>query len=760
MTNDPKDFKHRPLYRAIVGDIGPGRMEARVPARQKLVSRVIDMNGANDQVFEEEPGRGGIIEYWRILRSHKIKLALLALIGIALGCLISLSQTRLYQAHASLEIEELAPDPSEMKVAERSSEAGASTALNDMPTQIRILQSESLIARALEKLKRDGSTPQFKERDTLGWRSLLHQSRPATDNNTKDDLVAKVRENLTVRADGQTRILDVAYDSTDPKHAAAFTNALASEFIEQNIEMRWNVSQRTAEWLAHELDEMRGKLERSENALQEYATKSGLMFTSDRASVSDDKLRQFQAALANAEMERIAKKSRYESVIANKAGTGQHILDDPMAREYQSKLADLMRQRADMATMYTSDYVKVKQVDAQIASLRDALEAESKGVEEHDKSEYEEAARREQLLAANYATQGRSMNREAEKAIQYNILKREVDSNQQLYDAMLQRTKLVSAAAALRTTNVRILDSAKVPTAPYKPRPAVNAALGCFSGLLLAAVLIIARDRPNHTLQNRGDVHTYLNLPELGVIPLAARGSRLHGGSYDSAVSESVRGALTSILFSSRHGSRSQSQMLVLTSWGPGEGKSTTVSNLGIALAEIGRRVLIIDGDMRRPAIHTILKLENKVGLANLLSGSEPIVNNIPVAAIQKSGIPGLSVITSGSLPSNPSTLLYSRRAKDLLDLLRNHYDAILIDTPPMQTITDARLFGAMADAVVLVVRASSTSRDAAIAAKQRFLDDGTSVLGAILNCWDGRYAGNRYDSVYIPKLRAPNELE
>ena len=756
MTDDREDFKHGALYRAIVGDIGPARADARVPPRQQPLSRLIDVNGANVQPIEE-PGRGGSIEYWRILRTHKLKLAVLAMLGIALGCLISLSQTRLYQAHASLEIEELAPDPSEMKVAEKSSEAGASSALNDMPTQIRILQSESLIARALEKLKRDGPTPQLEDRRSSKLSSWLHPSTPVNEKNVKENAIAKVRENLTVRADGQTRILDLVYDSPDPKHAAAFTNALASEFIEQNIEMRWNVGQRTAEWLTHELDEMRGKLERSENALQEYATKSGLMFTSDKASVSDDKLRQFQTALANAEMERIAKQSRYERVIANKGGTGQRIFDDPMAREYQSKLADLMRQRADMATMYTSDYGKVKQANAQIASLRDALDAESKSVEEHAKSEYEEAARREQLLAANYATQGRSMNREAEKAIQYNILRREVDSNQQLYDAMLQRTKLVSAAAGLRTTNVRILDSAKVPTAPYKPRPVVNAALGCFSGLLLAAVLIIARHRPNHTLQNRGDVHTYLNLPELGVIPLATRGSRLHGGSYDSAVSESVRGALTSILFSSRQGSRSQSQMLVLTSWGPGEGKSTTVSNLGIALAEIGRRVLLIDGDMRRPALHTILKLENKVGLADLLSGSEPFITDVPMSAIQKSGIPGLSVITCGLPPSNPSTLLYSRRAKDLLDVLRNHYDAILIDTPPMQTITDARLFGAMADAVILVVRASSTSRDAAMAAKQRFLDDGTSVLGAILNCWDGRYTTNRYDYVYIPKLHAPN---
>jgi receptor protein-tyrosine kinase len=177
-----------------------------------------------------------------------------------------------------------------------------------------------------------------------------------------------------------------------------------------------------------------------------------------------------------------------------------------------------------------------------------------------------------------------------------------------------------------------------------------------------------------------------------------------------------------------------------------------------MALAEIGRRVLIIDGDMRRPSIHKILRVENKIGLIDLLSGNEPITLEALSAPIQKSDIPGLSVISSGRLPGNPSTLLYSQRAKDLLDLLRKHFDAILIDTPPMQTITDARLFGAMADAVVLVVRASSTSRDAALAAKQRFLDDGTTVLGAILNCWDSRYDKRRYDYVDgTRKLRANN---
>ena len=740
---------------AILGHIGVRSMEPTVPRRQYNFPRIIDATKTNEGLIEES-GRGGIFEYWRILRSHKITLSLLAVFGIVLGYSVSMLQTRLYQAHASLEIEERDPDPSEMKVEERSSDA-ESSALHDIPTQIKILQSDSLLARAVEKVKRDGPMPQRKQHSTSVWHRLLHSSKPPGDNNNNDDLVAEARGNLTVRADGQTRILDVAFDSTDPKYAAAFANALAGAFIEQNIDTRWSVSQRTAEWLTHELDEMRGKLEKSENALQDYATKSGLMFTSDKASVSDDKLRQFQEALANAEMERIAKQSRYESVIASRSGTGQDMLEDPMAREYRSKLSDLMRQRADMATLYTPDYVKVKEVDAQIASLRDALEAESKAVEEHARNEYEEAARREKLLADHYQIQTTSMNQEAEKTIQYNILKREVDSNQQLYDAMLQRTKLVNAAAALRTANVRILDSAKVPTVPYKPKPAVNAVLGCLTGVLLGAVVIIARDRANHTLQHRGDVHTYLNLPELGVIPRAARGWTVHGGARDLAITESFRGALTSILFSSRYGSRSP-QMLVLTSWSPGEGKSMTAYNLGIALAEIGRRVLIIDGDMRRPAIHKMLEIENNIGLADVLSGTEPTFASVPGAVIQTSNIPGLSVITSGSLPTNPSALLYSQRARDLLDLLRKRYDAILIDTPPMQTITDARLFGAMADAVILVVRASSTSRDAAIAAKQRFVDDGTSVLGAILNCWDATYAGKRYDYVHdVPTLGPPN---
>jgi succinoglycan biosynthesis transport protein ExoP len=736
MKYDPRDFDDLRV------DGGP--MEIIAPSREQIVSRTINMAAGNERV-SEEPGRGGISEYWRSLRAHKLTLGLLGLLGIAFGCLISISQTRLYQAHASLEIEEATPDLSEMKT-ERQSDSGESSALSDMPTQIKILQSDSLIARALDKLKRDGSAPLSTERGVTGWRALFHSSKMTTDKSEQNEAVAKARDRLNVRADGQTRILDVAYDSPNPKEAAAFANALTSEFIEQNIEARWNVSQRTAEWLSHELDDMRGKLEKSENALQDYATKSGLRFTSDKASVSDDKLRQLQSELVTAESERISKQVRYESVIKGNPGNGQFLVDDSMAREYQSKLSDLKRQRADMATMYTPDYVKVKEVDAQIASLQGALEAERRAVEEHARSEYEQAARRERLLAENYDIQGKSMNREAEKAIQYNILKREVDSNQQLYDAMLQRTKLVSAEAGLRTTNIRILDPATVPTAPYRPKPAVNTILGGFSGLLLGTVLIIARDRANHTLQERGDVVAYLNLPELGVIPRATRGWTLHGRSYDIAVSESFRGALTSILFSSRYGSRSRSQMLVVTSWSPGEGKSTTVSNLGMALAEIGRRVLIIDGDMRRPSIHKILRLENNVGLIDLLAGTEPITLDILSSPIQQSDIPGLSVISSGRLPGNPSTLLYSQRAKDLLDLLRKQFDAILIDTPPMQTITDARLFGAMADAVVLVVRASSTSRDAALAAKQRFVDDGTTVLGAILNCWDSRYDKKRYD--------------
>jgi succinoglycan biosynthesis transport protein ExoP len=366
-----------------------------------------------------------------------------------------------------------------------------------------------------------------------------------------------------------------------------------------------------------------------------------------------------------------------------------------------------------------------------------------------------------------------------EKSIQYGILKREVDSTRQLYDAMLQRLKEASIAAAMRASNIRVVDTARAPLSPYKPDATRNSALGVLAGLFLGVALVVMRERADRSIQEPGDSTFYLNLPELGVIPSAQAArhrlyylrrkqigepaapaetglvksdgpDRVELASWQhkpSLVAESVRAILTSILFSGDNGNRPR--VLVVTSGSPKEGKTTVVSNLAIALAEVHQRVLLIDGDMRRPRLHEIFGVGNERGLSDILKENVALAESGVAGAIQETKLANLFLLPSGPASNSASTLLFSRQMPGLLKDLQRQFDSILIDTPPMLQMPDARVLGRLADAVLLVIRAGHTTRDAAMAARQRFEEDGTPVLGTILNDWDPKSSGGSYYGYY-----------
>jgi capsular exopolysaccharide synthesis family protein len=369
---------------------------------------------------------------------------------------------------------------------------------------------------------------------------------------------------------------------------------------------------------------------------------------------------------------------------------------------------------------------------------------------------------------------------QAEKSIQYGILKREVDSTRQLYDAMLQRLKEASIAAALRASNIRVVDAARTPLGPYKPDATRNSALGVLAGLFLGVALVVMRERADRSIQDPGDSSFYLNLPELGVIPSAsAARHRLYYlrrkriaeptpsaetglvaksdvryqvelASWQhkpSMVAESFRAILTSIMFSGDNGNRPR--VLVVTSGSPKEGKTTVASNLAIALAEVHQRVLLIDGDMRRPRLHEIFDAGNERGLSDILKENVALAESGLAGVIQETKLPNLFLLPSGPASNAASTLLFSRQMPGLLKDLQRQFDSILIDTPPMLQMPDARVLGRLADAVLLVVRAGHTTRDAAMAARQRFEEDGTPVLGTILNDWNPKASGGGYYGYY-----------
>ncbi len=326
-------------------------------------------------------------------------------------------------------------------------------------------------------------------------------------------------KNLKVRVAGQTRILEITYDSPDPQLAAQTANTLTSEFIEQNLESRWKTTEKTSDWLSRQLDGMRIKLEHSEDALQAYARNSGLIFTDEKTNVSGDKLRQLQQELSTATGDRILKQSRYEMAQSSPPDALPDVLNDESMQDTRQKITDLRRQIAELSTTYTPEFKKVKQAQAELTTLQAAFDRDRAAILSKIRNEYDEATRREKLLTAAYDAQTKEVTGEGEKSIQYNILKREVDSNRQLYDTMLQQLKESTMASAMRASNIRVVDPATVPRRPYKPNAPQSAALGLLAGIFGGAAFIVMRDRADRTIQQPGDANFYLNVPELGIIP-------------------------------------------------------------------------------------------------------------------------------------------------------------------------------------------------------------------------------------------------
>jgi capsular exopolysaccharide synthesis family protein len=357
--------------------------------------------------------------------------------------------------------------------------------------------------------------------------------------------------------------------------------------------------------------------------------------------------------------------------------------------------------------------------------------------------------------------------------VQYHILQRQVASNQQLYDTMLQRSKEVAMSAALRATAVRVIDPARVPEKPYLPSLPLNLALGFVPALCIALALTSVRARTDRGLQGPGHAAALLNVAELGVIPRATAGDgwrvksagvrpRLssgaralrHGpavidlvadGASEDTILQSFRGVLTSIMAG---GAEDRPTALVITSFNPGEGKTTVTGNLAAVLAETGARVLVVDADLHSPRIHEVFDLPNTRGLTTLLALEHPPTTERLKECVQATPVPRVFALTAGPRHPLGSGLLYSRALAPLIDALRQHFDMVLIDSPPMLQIPDARLLGRVADGIVLVARAESTTTDEVLAVRQRLTADGTPVLGTILNAWrSGRSGYHQYGS-------------
>ena len=590
---------------------------------------------------------------------------------------------------------------------------------------------------------------------------------------------------LKIKAEGQSSLISVTVTAATPRIAADVANAVAAEHIGAVQDARWSTATRTAEFLSAQLDGQRKILQASENELQEYARTKGLLYTSEASneSVAAEKLREIQGDLAKAEADRADKQAQLELINSSPVESLPQILDDGTLREDKSRLTDLRRQLADLTSTLTPSHYKVREVESQIASLEKQAAQQRSTVIQRIENDYHAAVRRVELHQAEYRKQLELVTNQSAQQVRYGILKREVDTNRNLYQTMLEKIKEASVVAALRASNIRVVDPAQAPKSPNAPKLTLDVAISLFAGCMLSVVLVLLRERSDRSIRTRGQSTALSQIPELAAIPSARhdvrvqlisesgeRGIRLGRlirkvtpgnqspvsqevvAGTASLVAESFRSAVASLLLWGRDIQQSH-RVLVITSAHPGAGKTTAVVNLGLGLAESRRRVLLIDGDLRLPRLGKIFGLNAAPGFSEILS--QELAAADAKQLIVDTGLPGLRVLPSGLAPRNVTQMLHSNALQRFIDAIKDEFDFILIDSPPAIPLADSRLIAQHADGVILVLRAGDTGAEQLVSVRKCFQQDGTRIFGSILNDWDAYAEDPYYVKSYAPYARS-----
>lgn len=693
-----------------------------------------------------------------LVRKYWLLLVLFVILGAAGGFASVVFSSAVYRTRLLLEVLNVIDDPA------RGSFGGVSYEANEVniQTQINILRSGSFLRRGAERLQSE-TVPLAPTGKDLFSR-IRQRIRPATQDpleNAKRGLNTAI-ETFDARPVNKTRLIELSCESTSPDVAAQFLNSMAAEFVEDTSRSRMQTAQKTSEWLSAQIEETKSKLQDAEERLRDFVRASGNVFVGAEAATLDDtKLAQLKGELARIQAERIARQTRYELTLKNPPESLAEILDDKDLRGYQQQIGALKRDKAVLETTYTSKHDKVRRVDAQIELLEKTYQNEIVNVVKRVKNDYEAALRQEKLLSSAYSGQSQRVGSEAGKAAEYNALKREVDTLRQMYQSLLMQGNQAGLNSSVPVNPIRIVEPSTPPEIPYKPRPVLNISFGTILGIVLTGAIGFLRERMDRSIRPTGSTRRLIDAPELGVIPTLhlngnstaksglpwkrlpapengsdQPGTSMTAWQVDSGfVADSFRSTLASIL--RNQPSSGTQRTILITSPGPAEGKTTVVQNLGIALAETGRKVLLVDADFRRPHLHHRFELPNDRSLIDLLSDSAAKSETVPGDLGVKTSVPGLFILPNRPTRENVAKALYSPRLRAIFTTLRQEYDMILVDAPPILHLADARIVAPLTDAVILVLRSGVTHRENALQAFQRIQEDGLYLLGTVLTDCD-----------------------
>lgn len=734
----------------------PGRNPDLVNFRPIRVSQPIPREYDSDAPYAPEGEQIRLGELFTKLRRQKWILTAGALSGLIGGLVLAKVTPPTYRARTSLQLDAFRDSPLMQAPTFSTSLPGASVD-NYLQNQVKLLQSDTLAMRVADQIGKKApesrTGPAGRVLEYFGLREPRRESAELRRKNA-------VKKALNVHTSLQSQVIELNYDAANPFDAAKGANFVASEFIALNREARDAMISESTDWLNKQASDLRGKLEASNAQMRNYAHRARLIFAGKDDTLAQSRMRQLEEALVRAEAERAAKQARYETITES----GKLMADSGVGGsmvQLETTLQTARNELSQLRTIYTANHPKLIAADAQVQEAERALTKAHEDIESRVKNEYVAALGLEKKLRDSQAREYLASERQMDQQRQYEMMKSEADTNQHLYQQVLEQLKTVGAASALRSTNVRVIDVATPPSAPYRPNIPLNASLGFALGTLGGVGLALLRAQSRKV--GRPGETVLFNVPELGAIPSADHAWTGYGAprrmlpfqrrpepglvtwTHDSSlISESFRATLNSILFTgmtargAHHGTRGR--VLTLTSFDPMAGKTTVLANLAVASAERKMRVLVIDGDLRRPRIHTLFNMANDWGLSDVLDQAQS-KDFLETASLEMLARPthvsNVWVLPSGPGSASIPSLLYSTTLRTLIQRFRREFDLIFIDTPPLMLYADARLLGRLSDGLVMVVRANTRSPEELRTAYARLMADQIPVMGTILNGWE-----------------------
>jgi len=700
-----------------------------------------------------------IRDYLRVLLKRKWTVLACLFTVFSVVAIASLKMTKVYEATGSIAINK--PDSS-------LGNFNNSPTFNidyydptDLETEVKILQSDLLALQVVKDLGLD-RRPEFGGKAAPSSSSIDLAPDPLqTDPSRTSALLGSFRGNLKVTLAPNTKIIEVHYTSPDPELAANVVNKLMEDYTENNFKSRFDSTMQAEDWLKNQLVDLQMKVESSQQKLVQYQKEHEILGIDEKQNITTAKLDELNKALTAAESERMDKESVYrlvESGVADTVASAASVLDaagagtqsaSSLLESLRSKEADLKIQAAQLNTQFGPSYPKLAQLNSQLKEVDAQILLETKKVAGKVRGQYMAAVQRETLLHDALEKQKQEQNKLNESAIDYSILKRDLDSYRQLYEGLMEKMKEAGVSAGLKSNNFRIVDVARVPTGPIEPNIPRYLAFAFILGLTSGVGLAFLQEGLDNTVRTAEQAQMISGLPPLGMIPLPARTAREGANPKRLMIATSSKEAVEMVAQSRPHSQMAESyralrtsllltnlgappKVIMVTSALPQEGKTTTSMNTALVLAQKGVRVLLIDADLRRPSIHKIMGWGPRSGLSNVLTGSATLKQTI-----QPSFLPNLSILPAGTPPPNPAELLASTNMRDVLEELRGQYDHIVVDTPPTLSVTDAVVLSPRADAIVLVIRSGQTTKQALRRSRDLLTQVNAKVSGVLLNAVD-----------------------